>query len=130
MGFARWVGMPGPQGWVVCWEAMRLMAPVGKGKRSGGARLVGAGLAGAKGSGARALTTAPGFVNPNHQEVVERTGFGSTSFAGQVIYRMRCRGCSMEYGANGCDIHARRCPGCQEGVAGEPLRERSVGLFG
>ncbi len=53
-GLGRVVGgMPGSQGWMVCWEAMRLVAPVGKGKRSGGARLVGAGLAGAKGSGAK-----------------------------------------------------------------------------
>ena len=81
----------------------------------------------------RAATTAPGFLNKNGQAVVERTGFPSASFPGQVIYwivRMKCRGCSLEYGSNGCDIHARRCPGCQAGVAGELLREKPAGLFG
>ncbi len=37
-----------------------------------------------------------------------------------------CRG---EYGANGCDIPARLCPLCQQGKAGEVLREAGVGLF-
>ena len=75
-------------------------------------------------------TTAPGFVNQNRQKTVARTGFRSGSFAGQIIYKMRCGDCGAEYGANGCDIHARRCPGCQGGVAGETLREAAPGLFG
>ncbi len=48
----------------------------------------------------------------------------------QTIYKMRCGVCRGEYGANGCDIHARLCPLCQQGKAGEVLREAGVGLFG
>jgi hypothetical protein len=75
-------------------------------------------------------TAIPGFVNGRGQEVVERTGAPSGSFAGQVVYRMKCRGCGGEYGANGCDVHARRCPLCQGGRPGEALREKVGGLFG
>lgn len=76
-----------------------------------------------------ARTTVPGFVNAKGQQVVERTGARSTTFPGQIIYRMKCRGCSHEYGSNGCDIHARSCPSCQQGTAGEPLTEKPAGLF-
>ena len=115
------VSRPGTkaQAWMLCWASMRLVAAMGLG---GGKK------AGSKAG--QAPTTAPGYVNGNRQEVLERTGFASASFAGQVIYRLKCRGCSLEYGSNGCDIHARRCPGCQGGAGGEALRERSVGLFG
>ena len=41
-----------------------------------------------------------------------------------------CGDCRGEYGANGCDLHARRCPVCQGGVAEEALREAAPGLFG
>lgn len=82
------------------------------------------------GKALEARTTVPGFVNRRQQEVIERTGARSTSFPGQVIYRMKCRGCGLEYGANGCDVHARTCPGCQQGTAGEPLPERPATLFG
>lgn len=82
-----------------------------------------------KQSADRARTTVPGFLNRKSQLVVERTGAPSTSFRGQVIYRMKCRGCGLEYGSNGCDIHDRSCPGCQQGTAGEPLPERTAGLF-
>ncbi len=70
----------------------------------------------------------------------------STSMEGQRIYRMRCcraacadtaagaRGlpdgeCGFEYGANGTDVHLRRCPKCQAGAPGEPLPERPSMLF-
>jgi hypothetical protein len=50
---------------------------------------------------------------------------------GQVVYRLRCGKCGNEYGCNGMDIKARRCPQCQGGVAGEVLRENAqAGLFG
>ena len=75
-------------------------------------------------------TTVPGFVNQNRQKTVARTGFPSASFAGQSIYKMCCGDCRKEYGANGCDIHSRRCPACQGGAAGEILREAALGLFG
>lgn len=77
-----------------------------------------------------ARTTVPGFVNQNRQRTVARTGFESASFRGQIIYKMVCGDCRAEYGANGCDIHARRCPKCQGGVEGEVLRESAPGLFG
>jgi hypothetical protein len=76
-----------------------------------------------------ARTTVPGFKNGSRQEVVGRTGQRSTTFAGQIIYRLKCGDCSGEYGANGCDIHARRCPHCEQGAKGEPLPERPKGLF-
>jgi hypothetical protein len=76
-----------------------------------------------------ARTTVPGFKNGNGQVVMEATGFASESFRGQRVYRMRCGVCRHEYGSNGCDIHARRCPKCQGGAPGEKLRERGAGLF-
>ncbi|MES2392069.1 MAG: hypothetical protein V4555_10540 [Acidobacteriota bacterium] len=76
-----------------------------------------------------ARTVIPGFVNGRGQEVVERTGAASGSGRGQVVYRMRCRGCGGEYGANGCDVWSRRCPLCQGGAPGEVLREKVGGLF-
>ena len=83
------------------------------------------------GAGAtHATTTVPGFVNGHRQEVVSRTGFASASVRGQVIYKLRCRDCKGEYGANGRDIHHRRCPKCQGGEVGEVLREPAAGLFG
>jgi hypothetical protein len=98
---------------------MELTAYGGKAKRRGGG-----------GGRTDARTTVPGFVNQNRQKVVARTGFPSASFAGQIIYKVVCGDCRAEYGANGCDLHARRCPMCQEGVAGEVLREAAPGLFG
>jgi hypothetical protein len=78
----------------------------------------------------RSLTTAPGFRNTNHQQVIERTGFPSTTFPGQTIYRLKCQACTHEYGSNGTDIHTRRCPKCQNGTPGEPLRDKQPSLFG
>lgn len=82
-----------------------------------------------KSSADKARTTVPGFVNESGQEVIARTGRPSTSFRGQVIYRLKCRSCSGEYGSNGCDIHKRRCPVCQDGAKGEPLPVSGSTLF-
>lgn len=76
-----------------------------------------------------ARTVRPGFVNGNEQEVIARTGRPSASFRGQVIYEMKCRRCEGRYGANGCDIHARRCPLCDGGAAGEVVAEKPLALF-
>lgn len=93
-------------------------------------RLTGYSPAGKKTKTRNAQTAAPGYVNANQQEVIARTGRPSTSFRGQVIYEMKCRRCDGRYGANGCDIHARRCPLCDNGTPGEPLGEKLVvGLF-
>lgn len=70
--------------------------------------------------------THEGFVNGNRQEVMARTGFKSGSFPGQTIYKMRCGVCRGEYGANGCDIHARLCPRCASRVG----RVRCCGRLG
>ena len=83
----------------------------------------------AGGSSLGARTTVPGYVNPSGQQVVESTGMRSTTRDGQVIYRMRCRACGLQYGANGIDVKARTCPGCQGGSKGEPLVEKPAGLF-
>ncbi len=77
-----------------------------------------------------APTTCPGYTNANRQTVVGATGAPSTSFAGQSIYKMLCTLCENSYGSNGCDTHHRRCPACQNGGPGEPLRElTSLRLF-
>jgi hypothetical protein len=76
-----------------------------------------------------AQTTAPGFINRNSQEVVASTGRPSSSFRGQTVYKLKCRKCAGGYGANGCDIHLRRCPFCQNGEAGEPIPEKAATLF-
>ena len=82
-------------------------------------------------SSARAATAEPGARNANRQVVMARTGAPSTTRERQVIYKLRCADCGYEYGCNGMDIKARRCPQCQGGVAGEPLREPpQAGLFG
>ena len=65
-------------------------------------------------------TTTPGFENRNRQVVVRPTGLPGTDH-GQSIYVLRCFECRNEYGANGSDIHLRRCPACQEGAAGLPF---------
>jgi hypothetical protein len=77
----------------------------------------------------RFQTTDPGYRNIHGQIVISRTGFQSESFPGQIIYRLRCDHCKHEYGANGCDIHKRRCPRHQDGAKGETLREEPMSLF-
>ena len=62
-------------------------------------------------------TTRVGFVNRNEQRVLG--GFaGSSNHASARAYALRCEMCSEEYGANGRDIHIRKCPNCQNGKAG------------
>ena len=80
-------------------------------------------------SSTRAATAEPGFRNTNHQVVIARTGAPSTSRDRQVIYHLRCAACGHDYGCNGLDIKTRRCPRCQSGTPGEPLREPQPGLF-
>jgi hypothetical protein len=94
---------------------MRLTAPA----RRGGA---------VSGHG-NAPTTAPGYENPNRQQVIARTGAPSVTRANQTIYHLRCRPCGFDYGCNGMDIKDRLCPRCQQGVVGEPLPERPPSLF-
>lgn len=82
---------------------------------------------GRRGSGitAKALspTTTPGHTNPNGQVVIAATGAPSTLRDRQSIYHLRCTHCRHDYGCNGMDIKDRRCPNCQSGTPGEPLRD-------
>jgi len=65
-------------------------------------------------------TTRPGFVNKNKQVVVRATDLPGTDHL-QKIYVLRCERCRHEYGANGSDIHERKCPKCQGGKPGLPF---------
>lgn len=64
-----------------------------------------------------AKTTQVGYENRNGQVVVRPTGMPGTDHL-QYIYVLRCGHCTLEYGANGSDIHLRKCPGCQGGRPG------------
>lgn len=65
-------------------------------------------------------TTEVGFINRNAQTVLRATGLPGTDH-GQYIYVLRCGHCDAEYGANGSDIHLRRCPSCDGGRPGLPV---------
>jgi len=60
-------------------------------------------------------TTDIGFINKNNQWVMKETDLAS-NHDNQKIYWMECGECQSNYGANGCDIHIRKCPNCQGGV--------------
>lgn len=62
-------------------------------------------------------TTRIGFKNRNQQENLRATGLPGTDH-GQSIYVLQCGECLHEYGANGSDIHLRKCPACQGGRPG------------
>jgi len=62
-------------------------------------------------------TTATGFRNKNGQLVVRNTGKPGTDHL-QYIYQLACSKCGHNYGANGSDIHERKCPACQGGSPG------------
>lgn len=62
-------------------------------------------------------TTAIGFEKRNRQKVVSKTDRPGTDH-NQVVYILHCGGCEHEYGANGSDIHARRCPKHDRGAPG------------
>jgi hypothetical protein len=62
-------------------------------------------------------STVEGFTNDNGQQVVRRTDRPGTDHL-QVVYVLSCTECGHVYGANGSDIHRRRCPKCQGGRPG------------
>jgi hypothetical protein len=66
-------------------------------------------------------TTEPGYTNRNGQTVVRPTDLAGTDY-GQRVYVLKCGSCRREYGANGSDIFQRRCPSCQGGKPGLPIR--------
>ncbi len=62
-------------------------------------------------------TTRIGFTNRNRQKNIQATGLPGTDH-GQTIYVLHCLECEATYGANGSDIHLRKCPCCQGGRPG------------
>jgi N-glycosylase/DNA lyase len=65
-------------------------------------------------------TTSVGYVNRNGQVVIRSTGRPGTDH-GQIIYQLGCSHCGHVYGANGSDIHLRKCPNCHDGAIGLPI---------
>jgi hypothetical protein len=62
-------------------------------------------------------TTTVGFRNVNGQTVLRETNL-SGNLDGQRVYVLMCGHCAHQYGANGCDIHIRKCPACMDGQPG------------
>jgi hypothetical protein len=65
-------------------------------------------------------TTEPGFINSNGQITIRNTGLPGTDH-NQFVYQLACSVCGHVYGANGSDIHERKCPACQNGRPGITL---------
>jgi hypothetical protein len=65
-------------------------------------------------------STRPGFVNPRGQVVIRNTGLPGTDH-GQTVYQLGCSMCGHIYGANGSEIHLRRCPLHDRGAPGLPF---------
>ena len=60
-----------------------------------------------------------GCVNDNMQKNHGTRGFrGNHDWA--KSYKLECLDCGHIYGANGCDIHLRKCPECQGAKKGIP----------
>ncbi|MXY53356.1 MAG: hypothetical protein F4Y86_12645 [Gammaproteobacteria bacterium] len=58
-----------------------------------------------------------GATNHNSQKCLghrKRPG----NLRGQFAYKVECLCCGHVYGANGCDMHERKCPYCQGGEPG------------
>ena len=62
-------------------------------------------------------TTSAGYLNKNGQVTVRDTGVPGTDYL-QRVYQLACSKCGYVYGANGSDIHDRKCPKCQGGRPG------------
>ena len=67
-------------------------------------------------------TTRVGYRNDRRQEVLRKTNLAGT-LPDQRVYVLRCGDCGHSYGANGCEIHDRRCPHCQSGPPGLSFRD-------
>ena len=64
-------------------------------------------------------TTRIGFTNDNRQICLGQREEPGTDH-GQKAYAVFCLACGNLYGANGSDIHERKCPKCQGGQPGIP----------
>jgi hypothetical protein len=71
-------------------------------------------------------TTRRGYVNRNGQVVIRNTRLPGSE-RGQTVYQLGCSVCGHVYGANGSEIHVRRCPMHDRGAPGLPFEE---GIFG
>lgn len=58
-----------------------------------------------------------GYVNPHGQHCCGHCGIPGTDHE-QYAYKVECTKCGFVYGANGSDLHERRCPECQGGTPG------------
>src|SRR5438105_416920 len=69
-------------------------------------------------------STDVGFVNRNRQLVMRKTSQPGNDH-NQRIYVLGCLNpeCRHEYGVNGSDIFQRKCPNCQGGRPGLPVRK-------
>ena len=65
-------------------------------------------------------TTDLGYINRNNQKVIRNTGLQGTDHY-QVVYELECLDCGERHGANGSDIHQRRCPHCDPRSTGQDL---------
>ncbi|WP_263416138.1 hypothetical protein [Terriglobus albidus] len=76
-------------------------------------------------------TTRPGYLNRNKQRVIGKAAWVDSNAPNQNTYKLRCewQGCGFEYGADGIDIHKRKCPRCQDGKPGQPAPETLPTLF-
>ena len=57
-------------------------------------------------------TTRIGYRNEYGQEVIRKTQSAGT-VPDRPVFVLRCGDCAHEYGANGSEIHSRRCPQCR-----------------
>ena len=55
-------------------------------------------------------TTQIGFVNDNGQKCLGTRGEPGNHCSAKA-YKMQCTNCGHIYGANGCDVWDRQCPG-------------------
>jgi len=62
-------------------------------------------------------TTEIGYTNKNDQQCHGTLKVKGTDHL-QYVYRVECLRCGYVYGANGSDVHERRCPECQGGAPG------------
>ena len=60
-----------------------------------------------------------GKVNDNRQKNHGKRGHPGNDHL-QYSYKLECLDCGHCYGANGSDIHERKCPECQGGAVGIP----------
>jgi Zn finger protein HypA/HybF involved in hydrogenase expression len=66
-------------------------------------------------------STRTGYLNARGQVVIRNTMLDGTDH-GQKVYQVACSHCGEVYGANGLDLHIRKCPNCQGGQPGLEYR--------